>query len=273
MSHKPPRPHQARPDENDIDNDHDGHDDTPLQHQRAFGSGLYRKAIAFVPDSELRSVDDSGLAEKANKNNKPAQDVADLYLSMVLPEDTAKRSKSAPPSSSSSSSHAHAQQEQGEETCPICNLPLGADAPPQPGQKAPTPHAQSLAHQLSLPHSHPPSALDRRRMGFAYLAAHGWDPDARRGLGAQGQGITHPVKPRAKVDADDKLGIGVKVPSKEELAAVARKREQERNKGRLLDAKKVRKLATEERARGEKIRRELFGDGRLEKYLGSGATW
>jgi hypothetical protein len=96
-------------------------------------------------------------------------------------------------------------------------------------------------------------------MGLAYLSTHGWDPDARRGLGAAQQGITFPVKAKAK---DDKLGIGIEVP---------RGLPPPKKKERLLDAKKVRKMALDEKKRAARIRQELFGDGKLEKYLGPGA--
>jgi hypothetical protein len=97
-------------------------------------------------------------------------------------------------------------------------------------------------------------------MGLAYLSTYGWDPDARKGLGAEQQGVQYPVKAKVK---DDNLGIGMKVPKG---LPPPKKKEQ------LLDAKKVRKMAAEEKKRAERIRRELFGDGRLEKYLGSGAS-
>jgi hypothetical protein len=219
----------------------DDYDKIPLQHQRPFGAGLHRKPIAFVSASggggQLKSVDDASTI-------KARQNVADIYLGLVLPED-ATRSKSAPPTTAEPSPAG---------TCPVCKLPLDTD---QPGK----PHAQSFAHQVCLPHSQPPSALDRTRMGLAYLSAHGWDPDARRGLGADQQGIKFPVKARVK---DDNLGVGMKIPRG--LPPPSKKNEQ------LLDAKKVRKMAREETKKAARIRQELFGDGKLEKYLGSGAA-
>ncbi|AEO66924.1 uncharacterized protein THITE_31960, partial [Thermothielavioides terrestris NRRL 8126] len=226
----------------------DDFDDVPLQHQRPFGAGLHRKPIAFVSatgESQLKSVDDNAPADK------PKTDVADLYLSMVLPEDSA-RSKSAPPAASRTRED-DGQPPPSEETCAVCNLPVGADR---------ASHEQSFAHQVCLPHSQPPSALDRSRMGLAYLAAYGWDPDARKGLGAAQQGIQYPIKPRPK---DDNLGVGMHVPKGQPPPPPPKKKEQ------LLDAKKVRKMALDEKKRAARIREELFGDGRLEKYLGPGA--
>ncbi|KAK3294883.1 uncharacterized protein B0H64DRAFT_197266 [Chaetomium fimeti] len=222
--------------------DDDDYDEIPLQHQRPFGAGLHRKPIAFVSASgggKLRSVDDTAAG-------KPQQNVADVYLSMVLSEDVT-RPKSAPPTSSSVSEGESLQ----DGTCTVCKLPLKTDRGT---------HAQSFAHQVCLPHSQPPSALDRSRMGLAYLSTYGWDPDASKGLGSEQQGIKFPVKAKVK---DDKLGIGIQVPKG---LPPPKKKEQ------LLDAKKVRKMALEEKKKASKIRQELFGDGKLEKYLGSGAT-
>ena len=225
----------------DTGSEDDEYDKIPLQHQRPFGAGLHRKPIAFVSASgagQLKSVDDTA-------TSKPQQNVADIYLGLVLPEDAA-RSKSAPPTAPEPSPPA--------DTCPVCKLPLNTDQPRKP-------HAQSFAHQVCLPHSQPPSALDRTRMGLTYLSAHGWDPDARRGLGADQQGITFPVKAKVK---DDNLGVGIHMPRG--LPPPPKKKE------KLLDAKKVRKMALEETKKAARIRQELFGDGKLERYLGSGAA-
>ena len=230
----------------DNGDDDDDYDKIPLQHQRPFGAGLHRKPISFVSASgggQLKSVDDSAAG-------RPQQNVADIYLNLVLSEDTT-RAKSAPPTSSSATGAEPSSPQ--NETCPVCKLPLQTETGT---------HAQSFAHQVCLPHSQPPSALDRTRMGLTYLSTYGWDPDARKGLGAAQQGIQFPVKARVK---DDKLGIGIQVP-KGLPPPPPRKKEQ------LLDAKKVRKMALEERERASKIRRELFGDGKLEKYLGEGAA-
>lgn len=237
--------------DNDNGND-DDYDDIPLQHQRPFGAGLHRRPIAFVSalgGGQLKSVDDTPA-------NKPQTNVADLYLSMVLPkEEDTTRSKSAPPTTSATTPESPPTE---VTTCPVCNLPLTAN---ENGSRA---HAQSLAHQLCLPHSNPPSALDRSRMGLAYLSAYGWDPDARKGLGAAQQGIPYPVKAKAR---DDRLGLGVEVPKG---LPSSTKKVGSQGQG-LLDAKKVRKMAAEERKRAVRIREELFGDGKIEKYLGKGA--
>jgi hypothetical protein len=219
--------------------------ETPLERIRPFGT-LHRKQIAFVPASgnaQLNSTD------ATTTTPKPRQDVANIYLSMVLPEDVkiagSKDEKDpAPPT-----------------LCEVCKLPMGSLAPedtPQSQEGTPrtaTPHKNSLAHQLCLPHSHPPSALDRSRMGLNYLSTHGWDPDARRGLGFDQQGIQYPVKTKVK---EDRLGIGMKVPKNQPV----------RKKETMLDAKKVRKMAEEEKRKAARIRQQLFMRDDLEKYLG-----
>ncbi|KAK4181815.1 hypothetical protein QBC36DRAFT_316637 [Triangularia setosa] len=220
----------------------DEFDDIPLHQKRPFGSGLYKKAITFVPaSSSLKTVNDA----PATSGNS----IADLYLSMVLPppSPTKVTLEDKPPPN----------QETTEEPspsspplcCPSCLLPLGPD------------HEKSLAHQLSLPHSHPPSALDRSRMGLQYLSSQGWDPDSRRGLGSGQQGIQHPIKPKPK---DDRLGLGVEIPKH-------LKGKSSPPKEKLLDAKKVRKQYEQEKKKKERVMKELHGDGKWEKYLGSGA--
>ncbi|KAK4450118.1 protein pxr1 [Podospora aff. communis PSN243] len=220
--------------------------ETPLERIRPFGT-LHRKQITFVPASgnaQLNSTD-------ATAAPKPHQDVANIYLSMVLPEDV------KPPDSKDEKNAAPPT------LCEVCNLPMDSLAPQDPqSQDGPprtaTPHENSLAHQLCLPHSHPPSALDRSRMGLNYLSTHGWDPDARRGLGFEQQGIQYPVKTKVK---EDRLGIGMEVPKNQPV----------RKKETMLDAKKVRKMAEEEKKRAARIRQQLFMRDDLEKYFGPGA--
>jgi len=230
--------------------------ETPLEHVRPFGSGLHRKQVAFVPasgDGQLNSTDAT-----VASGSRPHQDVSDVYLGMVLPEDV-KRQPAADPSLRTAKGLTPTP-----ELCEVCRLPLGSLAPEDISRtedgtvRAATSHESSFAHQLCLPHSHPPSALDRSRMGLAYLETYGWDPDARKGLGAVQQGIQYPVKSKVK---DDKLGIGMAVPKN----LPPKKKEQ------LLDAKKVRKMEAEENRRAARIRQQLFMRDDLEKYLGPGA--
>ncbi|KAH7031232.1 uncharacterized protein B0I36DRAFT_323463 [Microdochium trichocladiopsis] len=213
-------------------------DDVPLQQKRPFGSGLKRKHIAFVPASTGPLVTTENAVPA-----KPARSIADMYLSLVLPNHATKSETpdespepTAPPPT----------------VCEVCNLPINEDA-----QSASRRHEASIAHQVCLTHSHPPSALNRSRMGLQVLQTQGWDPDARTGLGAQGQGLQYPIKALPK---DDTLGIGVKVPKN------LPKKEQKPSK---LDAGKVRKAAAEDRKRNDRLRQQLFSSTEVDKYLGS----
>ena len=226
--------------------DDDGFDPTSLENQRGFGAGLHKKRITFVP----ASASNGQLTTTTNSQQRPTQDISSLYLDLVLP-DTVRKPTPVPPEPAS--------------VCAICNLPFTPLPTSTKDDTSPaaTPHDSSLAHQLCLPHSHPPSALDRSRMGLSYLSTHGWDPDGRRGLGAAQQGIQFPVKAKPK---EDKLGVGMTGPKK---GAVVVAREKER----LLDAGKVRKMVHEEKRRAERIRTLLCGrGGDLERYLGPGAV-
>ena len=229
------------------DEDDEG-DDIPFHHKQVFGSGLHKKAIAFVPASggNLASTGDVTTA----RSSEPTKNVADLYLSMVLPDEVA-------------------QAKMEVAICEVCKLPLqpeeaaessGSSAEPGEAAYPKNAHETSLAHQICVPHSHPPSAVDRSRMGLAVLASQGWDPDARRGLGVSQQGIQFPVKAKRK---DDTLGLGIVVPKN--LPPRKEKKPQ------LLDAGKMRKMHQREKKKAERIRRELFGNDKLEKYLGPGA--
>jgi len=212
-------------------------DDIPLNHKRAFGSGLHRQKVAFVPAASgiLQTTEESisGTHGKA---------VEDLYLSIVL--------KSAKEGSGTSSNPGEAGPPGA--VCEVCKLPLEVAA-----------HETSLVHQVCLAHSHPPSSIDRSRMGLSVLESQGWDPDGRRGLGADGQGIAFPVKATLK---DDTLGLGIVVPKDVQAKMKKEKSPQ------LLDAKKVRKMVQEDKKKTEKLRQQLFGRVDLDKYLGPGAA-
>ncbi|KAI0840996.1 hypothetical protein F5Y06DRAFT_262267 [Hypoxylon sp. FL0890] len=219
--------------------------DVPLQNKRPFGSGLKRERVVFVPASSgnLNTTEEKTSA-------KPAQSVSDLYLSIVLPQ-----GKEAGQTTSAEDSDITTTPQ----ICEICQLPL--DESSESSEKAKTgsrPHEASIAHQVCLAHSHPPSALDRSRMGLNVLQSQGWDPDSRRGLGAEQQGRQYPIKVKQK---NDTLGIGVQVPKN-----LPPKKE----KPKTYDAKKIRKMALEEKKRHERLRRQFYGNSDVEKYLGTG---
>ncbi|ROW09703.1 hypothetical protein VMCG_02450 [Cytospora schulzeri] len=222
-------------------------DDIPLQHRKPFGSGLRRNEIKFVPASS----GDPKVTKQAG--GKPhGQSVSDFYLNMVL-----KKPDPAVPQQAN-----EVEEKKTIEVCEVCQIPLtGASRTNASSSSSTTSHHEaSIAHQVCLAHSHPPSALDRGRMGLSVLESQGWDPDSRAGLGAAGQGVQHPIKVKPKAG---NLGIGVVVPKDFRV--------KEKEKPKLLGAKKVRKMAAEDRKRADKLQRQIFGRADLERYLGDGA--
>ncbi|KAI1083413.1 hypothetical protein F5B20DRAFT_526872 [Whalleya microplaca] len=222
---------------------HDPDDDIPLQDKRPFGSGLKRKRVVFVPASS------GNLSTTEEKPVAPSKSISDLYLSMVLPQEA---NQAASPETSDTTATS-------PQICQVCHLPVDessqATGTAGPGSRR---HEASIAHQVCMEHSHPPSALDRSRMGLSILQSQGWDPDSRKGLGAQEQGIKHPVKVKPKYDT---LGIGVEVPKN--LPA-------KKEKAQTYDAKKIRKMALEDKKRHERLRQQLYSNSEVEKYLGNG---
>jgi hypothetical protein len=244
----------------------------PLQDQRVFGAGIKRKRVKFV-------------ASKSSSNSPatsstPSKSVSDLYLSLVLPKDapsTEESSQSTPASTPPPIVLADSSTTSQSQVCEVCNLPIsststsvvatsqdnGENLPSstepntRPASK-PRPHESSLAHQVCLTHSHPPSHLDRTRKGLTYLSSYGWDPGSRLGLGAQGQGIAFPIKMKPK---DDKLGIGVVVPKMVE---------KRKEKAEKLDAGMVRKAYEKDRKRGERLREMFYMSDDVERHLRGG---
>jgi hypothetical protein len=242
-------------------------DDTyeiPLQDQRVFGAGIKRKRVQFVPSSSKPSPLPS--------SGTPAKSVSDFYLKLVLPGDSKESKETNDASQSTPVVSTDLSISQGEEVaesqvCEICHLPLYAtvsgddttDTPSEPPLSKSRPHEASLAHQVCLEHSFPPSHLDRNRKGLAYLSSYGWDPDARLGLGASGQGIQFPIKAKQK---DDKMGIGVVLPKAGEI----RKKE----KLEKLDAGKLKKLYEKDKKKTERLRQMFYQSEDVERYLGKG---
>jgi len=228
-----------------LDDDHEDYT-VPLHHKRPFGAGLKRKAVPFVRASspELSTV---GAAAASTAGTS----VGDLYLSLVLPKDSSSAPKPAEETTAAQT-----------QICTVCNLPMGQEAVVA-GElsEASRKHEASIAHQVCLTHSYPPSAIDRSRKGLAYLESYGWDPDSRQGLGSAGQGIQYPLKVKPK---DDKLGLGVVIP-KEIKDRVAKKKKPEK-----MDAKQCRKAAADDKKRAEQLRRQFYCSEDLERYLGPG---
>ncbi|KAI9857872.1 MAG: hypothetical protein M1813_007987 [Trichoglossum hirsutum] len=227
-----------------ADNSYSGEDDDeyfiPLQDQRVFGAGLKRKRVQFVPATR------DGVDASPPVATLETPSIRDYYLSVVLPQSKDKETNTNPPSCSNS-------EQQAATICPSCHLPL----PPTP-QK---PHESTLPHQVSLPHSHPPSSLPREHIGLQYLCAHGWDPDSRAGLGANGEGVRYPVKVKWKGDT---VGLGVKV------SGVGRGAVADKGKVKKLGAKEVRKREEEQRRKGERLREQFYASVDVETYLRAG---
>ncbi|PYI15010.1 hypothetical protein BO99DRAFT_393519 [Aspergillus violaceofuscus CBS 115571] len=235
----------------------------PLEDQRVFGAGIRRKRVPFVrsSDPDLHTTD-SALRRNAAPSTETTTGatIANKYLSIVL-------SKSATPTPAP----ALTPDNPNSQICEICNLPLTASSSSSSSQtKTPTaesstrPHEASLAHQLCLTHSHPPSHLDRTRPGLRYLAAYGWDPDSRLGLGAPGrEGIRAPVKGKLKVDT---VGLRRVVGGQEQAGG----RGSGSAKIQKLNAKEVRRGQVDARKRGERLRELFYRDERVLRYLGEG---
>ncbi|KAF7882103.1 hypothetical protein EAF00_011619 [Botryotinia globosa] len=229
----------------------------PLQDQRAFGAGIKRKRVKFVPST-------SSSTKQPTPSTSSAKSISDSYLKLVLPQDS-----SIPESTSRESTISLKESE----VCEVCKLPLstdlesiinkdedGSSGPSNPTSSTKSrPHEASLAHQVCLNHSHPPSHVDRNRKGLTYLSSYGWDPDSRLGLGASGQGIQFPIKTKPK---DDKLGIGVVMPKKGEI--------RKKVKPQKLDAGQVRKLYEKDKRKGEKLREMFYRNDDVERYLRGG---
>ncbi|KZL87906.1 g-patch domain-containing protein [Colletotrichum incanum] len=232
-----------------VEDDEEYGQEVPLHHRRPFGAGIQRKPIQFVKASDP-NLSTTELA----KTTKSGSSVGDFYLSLVLPSEKKKPEAEKPDT----------------QICAVCDLPLGKDDAVGEVSKGGgniskgttrQKHEASIAHQVCLTHSHPPSALDRSRMGLTYLSSHGWDPDSRKGLGAVGQGIQYPLKTKPK---EDKYGLGLDIPKD------LKSRVEKKQKPQTLDAKKCRKKADEDKKKAERLRQMFYGSEAMDRYLGSG---
>ncbi|KAJ6006086.1 hypothetical protein N7451_004030 [Penicillium sp. IBT 35674x] len=271
-----------------------GYDDEdyylPLEDQRVFGAGIRRKRVPFVRSGELNTTASS---------SSTGTNIAETYLSIVLKQHNASKTSPSSPTHTSTNTNApediippprtthsappttetispappistdniEPPKEPAQTYCEVCNLPLSdPQSQPQSQETTSRPHEASLAHQVCLKHSHPPSHLDRTRAGMRYLSTYGWDPDSRLGLGAAGrEGIREPLKGRIKHDTAglgsglDKDGDPIKVP----LPV--------KNKVVKLNPKEMRRKEAEAKRRGEKMRNLFFQNDEVLKYLGESA--
>jgi len=208
--------------EEEFDEEHD----VPLHHKRPFGAGIRRKEIKFV-----RAADpDAGLSTATTST---ATDLGDLYASVVLNSNPENKEAK--------------KSEEEKQICPDCGLDISSTTQP---------HEAALAHQVSLRHSQPPSALDRSRMGVRTLTSQGWDLDAHQGLGRENDGMRYPIKVANK---KDNLGIGATIP-----------KPKEKTKEHLsypLNKKELKKHRADQKRRHEQLQREIFGRVDVEAYL------
>ena len=221
----------------------------PLEDQRVFGAGIKRKRIAFVPSSTLESVASTPTKAAATTSH-------DRYLSIIE-----KKHVGDAQNTEAQSSTATPIAEAPQNFCPICHLPLsasdtGIDTATKPTLSKSS-HESSIAHQVCLSHSHPPSHLNREHVGLKYLSSYGWDPDSRQGLGVRGEGIRAPIKGKIKNDTAG-LGVDAKsgVKTQKQPQPVVR-----------LNAKQVRLQEAEGKKREAKLRDAFYGKD-LEQYLG-----
>jgi hypothetical protein len=208
----------------------------PLAYPAPYGAGIKKKGIKFVS---------AGTLEPSNNAQAPSgEEIASSYLALVL-------DKPAIPDSTASEDVQ--QEEQTVARCQTCNLPLKDVEGVQ--------HHTSLAHQVALAHIHPPSSIDRTRKGLTYLESHGWDPDSRLGLGAQGEGILQPIHAKEK---KDKAGIGDR--SRSTTPNDSTTKVQKGPQG--LDPKALKKLEQQRTKRGKRLHDMFYTNDEVAKYLG-----
>lgn len=257
-----------------LDDDYDTYD-VPLHKKQPFGAGISRQPVAFVRASSGTLDSTSGETQA----KAPSKSMGDTYLGIVM-----QKRPGTEAAATTTASSPMVPRAPGSATCEVCNLPLNtqhsdhaqddtaaraASEPPGNGSGAPRqPHEASLVHQIRLAHSHPPSALDRSRMGLRHLSSRGWDPDSRRGLGAEEQGVRAPLRVRPK---EDTLGVGAVVAPEAVAGAVDRKKNKAEGPKKTLDAKGVRKMQAREKKRHESLTRAFYASSDLEKYLGKDA--
>jgi hypothetical protein len=220
---------REQPSEDELLEDDPNISTAPFVEQRAFGRGLWKNPIQFVSSTpEAQPV-------PASTNGKT---MAEKYLAIMFPNGQPQPEPDAYP------------------RCGICGEPVK-----EIDQRI---HYLSPAHQAALPRTPIPSAIDRTRMGLKYMEKHGFDVDARKGLGSSGQGMLFPLVPKEK---RDKLGLGIDKKEHVKQKALGGASRADVREGRL-DAGKVRKLAQVEKKKHDKLQTMFYGNDEVEKYLG-----
>lgn len=204
----------------------------PFVQQHPFGRGLWKNHIKFVPAAADQPV-------STTKPSTAGKTMAEKYLEIMFPNGQPQPKLEAYP------------------LCGICGEPVK-----ETDQRI---HYLSPAHQAAMPRAPIPSAIDRTRMGLKYMSKHGYDVDARVGLGASGQGMLFPLVPKEK---RDKLGLGIDKREHTERRSLGGASAFDVKEGKL-DAGKVRKLADVEKKRHNKLQKMFYGNDEVEKYLGT----
>lgn len=257
--------HEADPEYEKYEED----EDIPLHRKNVFSSGIRRQRVAFVKASSPEPA----LALGSIQGPVKSSGISDTYLSLVMAsqEGATQDMVSKDGITENAASKDGVSPEDKTESklapstvCDICKLTINLAADPNAWNK----HEASLAHQVSLNHSHPPSALDRSRMGLAYLESYGWDPDARQGLGASGQGRQYPIKPVAK---EDTQGIGFHEQSPAKGRATAAAARVEEAKVKKMSAKEKRKAEQEKKRKAEMLHQEFYASDDVLRYMNSGS--
>ena len=183
----------------------------------------------------------------------------ELYLSLVLKSRTPSKDVGTTDTATydTPSGCSTVMQLNSEDAlCETCNLPLKVSDNAIRATKRP--HEASIAHMVCLDHSHPPSNLDRNRLGLKCLSSYGWDPDSRLGLGVCGEGIRAPLKAKVK---NDTVGLGVHL--REVKGAQIKKTVS-------LDAKQARRWAFESDKKRQMLREVFYENDDVLKHLGGG---
>ncbi|RPB04273.1 hypothetical protein L873DRAFT_1786506 [Choiromyces venosus 120613-1] len=212
--------------------------------QAPYGSGIRRKRVAFVPASD--SADLETVAPKPSKLT--GSEASSLYLSLVGLSSKTPSTSTSTAVSSPSSDPEPSNSSKDLPICEICSLLITDEHT----------HEKSTAHQYALPHSHPPHHYDRSSLGLKVLMDSGWDPDERKGLGKEGEGMRYPIKP---VPKHDNLGVGVKRKKGGKKGAAEEKVK------KVVGVKEARKMDTRAKARRANLMREMGGGIDVEAIL------
>lgn len=218
----------------------------PLQDQRVFGAGIKRKRVNFIPAASTSTV--QCIPSRTDT-------AAEKYLSIVFKDSPSRAAIAMDVHATVSSSSASTLSivEPQPQFCDICHLRVQLDMRDPINSR---PHEASIAHQVCLTHSHPPSHIDRTRPGLKYLSYYGWDPDGRLGLGTAGDGIRTPIKTKPK---NDTKGLGTDAQAKPQVSATMMEK---------LDAGKVREEERRRKVEAERLREMFYRNDDVEKYLG-----